>query len=122
MHRTTINPWGAKLILATDRTDWDRLARRYDIATEPTGMGSTDLQLDTETAKVEFIVWIEPGRDVVEVMRTIVHESVHVAAMLLEHVGSTLHGESETLAYLAEWVAVWMMGKVPDTEMDGGAS
>lgn len=116
MPRTTIQPWGAKLHLATNREEYERLARRYDIDPEPTGLGSTDLQLDTVTHRAEFIVWIEPGQNAVQTMRTIIHEAVHVAAMLLEHVGSTLHGESETLAYLTEWVAHWFMGKVPNPE------
>jgi hypothetical protein len=120
---TTIHPWGAVLHLATDRDAYEHLCRGFDLEAQDAG-GAAHLVLDTsDRAQVYFVVWIEPRPDdPVGLIRTAVHESVHVAAMLLDHVGTTLHGESETLAYLSEWLVGWMMRHLPhDTAESIGA-
>ena len=111
---TIIHPYAAKLHLATTPQQWAALQRRFRgaLETDPDSVGSVNRIIDTEDSnRAHLVVWV----DVIALgnarggLMCVVHESVHVAGMLLDHIGQPYDGESEALAYLAEWVASWLL-------------
>ena len=114
MPRTIVHPYGAKLALHTDPAQYVRAMRRieFDATTLVQALGATTLTLDTETSDMHVNVWIDTARqrEPIDRVRTVIHEATHAAASILDHVGQDYDGESEALAYLVEWIAVWLMG------------
>ena len=53
-------------------------------------------------------IYIAPNLDDLDRLRTVVHESVHAAHAILDHVGEQVSPWSETLAYLTDWIAAWV--------------
>lgn len=101
------------LHLATTPKQWAKLCEEFpNLEPEPNASGMTELFVDTEEHhRPHVAVYLDPaavkdaGSRLVDILT---HESVHVAAQLLDHIGQKAdRHDSEALAYLAGFVAGW---------------
>lgn len=108
-HRLDIFP--VELHLITGRKAWRKFWRSIDTMRElPGSAGMTVTVLDRKTGWLHVVIWIDTSwhGHAKSCRSTAVHEAVHAACSILDHFGQKYDGESETLAYLADWLADWI--------------
>lgn len=77
----------------------------------PDSAGLTASTLDRYGGMLHVTVWLDAkwhrkhDHDPVD---TVIHEAVHAAGAILDHVQQGYDGQSEALAYLTEWIARWI--------------
>jgi hypothetical protein len=101
--------------VATDRGQWASLRRKITTLEDEPGLGFTQLHVfvpdrpGPHVPHVAVFVDVEAhGDNFCGLIETCAHEAVHVAAMLLDHLGEEYDGESEALAYLVGWATRWL--------------
>lgn len=110
MKTTTINPYGATLALATTPKEWAQARRRFGKSSLPKGgalaAGRTDFLTHSGSGHCAIVVWVDVADHgkALHAMLTAVHEAVHAACGLLDHIGQKYDGSSEALAYLVDWI------------------
>lgn len=113
-HRLDIYP--AVLHYTTKRKDLyahlSEVGRREGDA-DASGFTCSDLEKTTGDLHVLIFLdakWHKEHHDPeTELLRARVHECVHAAGMILDHVGQEYDGSSEALAYLADWIFTWTL-------------
>lgn len=105
------------LHLATTVTEWEALDKRFEgnlIA--PDAIGIAQFLVDSESNNAPHCaVYLDPraAGDQRTLVATIAHESFHAAAQLLDHIGqATTSHDSETTAYLVDFIAGWLWDQV----------
>lgn len=120
MKPTIVNPYGARLWVATTPKQWAIIRDTITLLPESPGgaMGSTtECIWSSEKAANEFhiVVWINRKKhksDPDSLIVTIVHESVHVAQSITDWIGHKPTGTDEPTAYLVEWIFTNIINQV----------
>lgn len=115
---TWIEPYGVRLRLATTERHWASLRRGFGDQTPrlPDSIGYTQSLIHSSVNQQAVLVWIAVEKIPTsrEAMLVAVHEAVHAAGMVLDHIGQHYDGGSEALAYLVDWVTSWLWAGLAD--------
>ena len=90
--------------------EWKRLRRTItSMDAPPDAMGHTGTHGRVDEDELHVVIYTRPGLTALDAVATCAHEAVHAAGKILDHVGQSYDGQSETLAYLVDWLTVWLM-------------
>lgn len=114
MRSRRLDPFGARVHIATTPEQWARLSRRFkDLDDCDSSLGQANLRLeDADPLNTpHIIIYVDAaaheGNPLV-LVNTAAHEALHAAISILNHVGQPLDGADETLAYLTGLLAEWV--------------
>ena len=101
--------------------EWHQLRETITTLDEdgPGGRGATSADLMDDDAGNEqdfhVTVYIDTRYGPTETFRSVVHEAVHAAAFVFEHLGQPADPKREEYAYLVDFIAAWLMDALPAT-------
>ena len=114
VHTHTLDIYGVRLYLATNRREWATLRRKFDwLDKQPNSAGLAHFGLWVPKVGVSvphLVFWLEMASlsEPAELVDTIAHEATHGANQILGHIGHEIHGSDEPHAYLVGWLTAWM--------------